>query len=538
MALGITRGQSMFNSNRKFTLLALVVLALSTTSVFAQEGELSSVSASSLPINVANAEQATQAEAVSEKDTETLISPSKAQVVAEENPSADASVESAPDGSATKTEEKPSDASVSPQTNEPADLPQSQNQADTPSASSDVHADTSVTVNTQSAPVDTQSAQDSSFDFDLKMKNVNASSTTEPVSADTPQQPNAEDSSEPEIPTNVQYTVDPLENLGNSVLSKLDEDLFSQMSQIEKSTTLLTLELRREKIRNEIEAQKAIRRKNAEDIERQKAEEKLRELERKKQIEAQVIREQQILADKEKLIEILKQRKLINAYMNQMLIMQQDWLKEKEGLYIQLAAAEEDKKAVIASFRQKLDRVLEASAKNIQVAEEAKANFERIVKGLKVRNEQLKKRIEADALIIKSAKSSLYLKSKSIEELKDRNAALLAAGKDALTNTQLDEALSSATEEEDDIPVLLSSEYAILGITGQADKMRVELIDSHGQSSSYMVGSVLPTGHIVSEIGSDFARFTRDDRDDFLYIGRSIDGVVPTLGLLKDAGSN
>ena len=221
-----------------------------------------------------------------------------------------------------------------------------------------------------------------------------------------------------------------------------------------------------------------------------------------------------------------------------MLIMQQDWLKEKEGLYIQLAAAEEDKKAVIASFKQKLDKVLEASAKNIQVAEEAKANFERIVKGLKTRNEQLKKRIEADALIIKNAKNSLYLKSQSIEALKDKNAALLAAGKDSSgLSAKLEEAVS-ATDEEDDTPFLLSSEYAILGITGQADKMSVELIDSNGQSSSYRVGSVLTTGHTVSEIGSDFARFTKDGRDDFLYIGRSIDGIIPTLGLIKDTEAN
>lgn len=63
---------------------------------------------------------------------------------------------------------------------------------------------------------------------------------------------------------------------------------------------------------------------------------------------------------------------------------------------------------------------------------------------MKARNEQLRKRVEADAQIIKNAKNSLYLKSQSIEELKDKNAAnaaVLAANAAAVS------AISSETEE-------------------------------------------------------------------------------------------
>lgn len=512
----------MLNSKRKSTLLTFAVLMLSSTVAFAQETELSSVNASDLPINVANPEQSDQDASVSEKGADTLISPSQAQ-----GSSSDSNSEA---GEIIASGEPKADVEI---------LPNSENQAESTIESHDnANASAPEQANESPRPENADLPQDDSFSFDLKMKNVNENPSDSSVTSNATEQSVNAANAEADIPTSVQYTVNPIENLSNSVLSKLDDDLFSQMSQIEKSMTLLTLELRREKIRNEIEAQKEIRRKSAEEAEKQRAEEKLRELERKKQVEAQVIKEQQILADKEKMIEVLKQRKLINAYMNQMLIMQQDWLKEKEGLYVQLAAVEADKKAVIASFKQKLDKVLEASAKNIQIAEEAKANFERIVKSLKTRNEQLKKRIEADALIIKNVKSNLYLKSKSIEELKDKNAALLAAGKESsMLSAKLEEAVSSS-EGEDETPFLLSSEYAILGITGQADKMYVELIDSNGQSSSYRVGSVLSTGHTVSEIGSDFARFTKDGRDDFLYIGRSIDGIIPTLGLIKDAEAN
>ena len=121
----------------------------------------------------------------------------------------------------------------------------------------------------------------------------------------------------------------------------------------------------------------------------------------------------------------MKQRKLLNAYMNQMLVNQQEWLKEKENLYAQISAMEEEKKELIELFKQRINKVLEASAKNIQVAEAARANFERIVKNLKARNEQLRKRVEADAQIIKNAKNSLYLKSQSIEELKDKMPQML-----------------------------------------------------------------------------------------------------------------
>lgn len=129
-------------------------------------------------------------------------------------------------------------------------------------------------------------------------------------------------------------------------------------------------------------------------------------MERQKKIEAQVLQEKQALLDKEQLFEVLKQRKLLNAYMNQMLVNQQEWLKEKENLYAQISAMEEEKKELIELFKQRINKVLEASAKNIQVAEAARANFERIVKNLKARNEQLRKRVEADAQIIKMPRTA------------------------------------------------------------------------------------------------------------------------------------
>ena len=481
MAHGIMRGQFMFNK-RNYLLLFLAVLAGATYSenVLSAQDNVASVSASALPINVASKTE----EATSNVDeAKKLVSPSQAKNVAPTN-----SVDTAKEN---KT-----------------------------------------------------ASQSSNFDFDLKMKSI--SKTTEKVSSESVKKETPEEEkkavesaitvSDADLPKDVQYKANPIDSLGNSILSQIDSDLFQQMSEIEKSTTLLTLELKREKLRNEIEAQKAVRQRSADERERLKEEQRLKDLEKQKQIEASLVREQQTLIDKKQLFEVLKQRKLLNAYMNSMLIAEQEWLKEKEELYARLAKAEQEKKDLVELFKTKIDSVLDVSTKNIQIAETAKANFERIVKGLKARNEQLRKRVEADARIIKSAKNSLYLNSRSIEELKEKNAehAANTAASLALAQAEVESLEAEALEEEIE---KLSAQYAILGITGRADSLTVEIIDKEGQSTKLKKGSILPTGHIVEEIGGDYAKFNFNDTVDYLYVGKGIDGFKPALNVVSSTNN-
>ena len=471
----------MFNK-RNYLLLFLAVLAGATYSenVLSAQDNVASVSASALPINVASKTE----EATSNVDeAKKLVSPSQAKNVAPTN-----SVDTAKEN---KT-----------------------------------------------------ASQSSNFDFDLKMKSI--SKTTEKVSSESVKKETPEEEkkavesaitvSDADLPKDVQYKANPIDSLGNSILSQIDSDLFQQMSEIEKSTTLLTLELKREKLRNEIEAQKAVRQRSADERERLKEEQRLKDLEKQKQIEASLVREQQTLIDKKQLFEVLKQRKLLNAYMNSMLIAEQEWLKEKEELYARLAKAEQEKKDLVELFKTKIDSVLDVSTKNIQIAETAKANFERIVKGLKARNEQLRKRVEADARIIKSAKNSLYLNSRSIEELKEKNAehAANTAASLALAQAEVESLEAEALEEEIE---KLSAQYAILGITGRADSLTVEIIDKEGQSTKLKKGSILPTGHIVEEIGGDYAKFNFNDTVDYLYVGKGIDGFKPALNVVSSTNN-
>ena len=466
---------------RKLLFLTFAGVIFCSEAVFAVDAQKKEVSidAAALPVNVSQTQAKAETVKADDVKANALVSPSQAQQIpaTQQEPSAK-------EISPTAIIEK-KDASVTPQAN-----PQEKKVAS---------------------------------DFDLKMK---TQATAGQVKEDDKKKSDTLD-----LPKNIQYTVDPVENLGNDVLSQMDSDLFTQMSEIEKSTTLLTLELRREKLRNEIEAQKAIRKKSAADLLKQQEEEKLKNLEKKKQIEARILQEKQLVLDKEKVLELLKQRKLLNAYMNEMLVQQQKWLKEKENLYAQLAAVEQEKKDLVALFKQRIDKVLEASNKNIQAAEVAKANFERIVKGLKTRNEQLRKRIEADAKIIKNAKNNLFIQAQSIEELKDKKNA------SSIDNATSDGvAAAPATDEnleEEAILKTLSSEYAILGITGRAGVMSADLIDKSGQSVSLKLGSTLPTGHVVNEIGADYVKFTRDGLDDFLYVGKTIDGIIPTMDVMS-----
>lgn len=492
----------MFSKDKKILLgLAIMAILFSPSFVYAAEAGIATVNPTDLPITDANMDKGSVS-AESDGKANALVSPSQAK--------------SATNAATKAVEALPAAAGEVKPVTENKETPV-------------------VKDNVAPAPISSTTTEKDDFNFDLKMKSLNAPNplAAQQVAAPAGSMPVKEELviKDEDLPTVIEYKTDPIENLGNSILSKIDSDLFTQMSEIEKSTTLLTLELRREKIRNEIEAQKAIRQKSIDERQRQLAEEKLKNLEKEKEIEARVLREEQALMDKEQLLEVLKQRKLLNAYMNYMLVEHQEWLKEKEALYAKLSEKENEKKELIALFKQKIDKLLEISTKNIQTAEAAKANFERIIKGLKARNEQLRKRIESDAKIIKNAQNSLYMKAQSLEELKEKNSAAAIEQAAASVEAQIEENLDTSNEVLNEEIVKLSSQFAILGISGRADTLSIEVIDVNGQLMSLKVGSSLSTGHVVTEIGPDFAKFSRNGLDEYLYIGKTIDGIIPTLGL-------
>lgn len=292
---------------------------------------------------------------------------------------------------------------------------------------------------------------------------------------------------------------------GEDILSKIDNDLFSQMSDIEKQTTLLTLELRREKIRNEIEAIKAQRTKALEEKAAAEEEKKRKALEWEKEQEAKVLREQQILKEKEIELEKLKQKKVLNAYMNRMLEQNQKWIAENAELYKQIREIEADRKSLVENFRKKLDTLNTMSNKAVQSANNAKGNHDRTLASLTAQNIQLKKRIEAEALAAKNRQQNPFANEGE-------------NNKNAVGTTSIDDKI---------VQVNISKEYAIMDITGKGNDLVAKLINKNGESFLARVGTVLQTGHSIEVITPSYIQFDRNGLKDYLYTSGSAMTMEP-----------
>lgn len=282
---------------------------------------------------------------------------------------------------------------------------------------------------------------------------------------------------------------------GDGVLSKINNDLFKQMSDIEKQTTLLTLELRREKIRNEIEAIKAQREKAFEEKLAAEEEKKRKEFEWKKEQEAKVLREQQLLKEKEIELEKIRQRKALNAYMNNMLEQKQKWIADNAEVYKQMRKVEEDRKLLAEGFKKKLENLTTLSNKMLQSANNAKSNHDRTLASLTAQNIQLKKRLEAEELAAKNRQQNPFAGENN-------------QGQNLPVNTSVDVKIA---------PVNIAKEYAIMEITGHGDNLVAKLINKDGESFLARKGTVLQTGHSIEDITPKYIQFDRNGLKDYLY---------------------
>jgi len=289
------------------------------------------------------------------------------------------------------------------------------------------------------------------------------------------------------------------ENFANSVLSKIDNDLFAQMSDIEKQTTLLTLELRREKLRSEIEAVKAQRTKAEEEkIAAQEAKER-QELEWQKEQELKIYKEQQLLKEKEIELEKIKQKKALVAYMNKMLEDKQKWINENAKLLKKLKEVENNRNEIAENFKDKLNNLVTLSNKFIQSVNSAKSNHDRTIASLTAQNIQLKKRLEAEVAAAQNAQQNPFSSSSSSDNI--------AIPQDETLEPQID----------------ITQEYAIMDITGKNNSLVAKLINKEGDAFLVRTGTVLQTGHSVEEITPSYIKFNKKGSRQFLYSGNSIE---------------
>ena len=251
----------------------------------------------------------------------------------------------------------------------------------------------------------------------------------------------------------------PFERFGNTILSKVDNSLFNQMSNIEKQTTILNLEYKREEVRSRIDALRMQRLKaKQEEAARLKEEEehlKNEENQRKvKEIEAQ-----EKLKKAEMELEKVRQARVLNEYMNEMLVVNQKWVEKNAALQAQVKELRDERKTLINGFEKQIADVRRAADMVLQKSEMAKSAHEKAVNSLEQQITNLKK--------------TILQSEETLQQIKNGNAA---------------NPFATGIEEN---AVDMSNEYAIMDITGKGKDIVAKILNKDGTTFIVHVGSML-----------------------------------------------
>lgn len=280
------------------------------------------------------------------------------------------------------------------------------------------------------------------------------------------------------------------EFFGDKIMSQVKEDLFSQMADIEKQTSLLSLELKREKIKNEIAAMHA-QRKRAIDEEKNKQQERERkQAEWEKEQERKLLEDQQKLKKLEIKFEKLRQERVLKAYKETMLKSNQEWIDYNARLYNQLIKEENRQNEVITQYKEYFKNLSE-KVKNVSaIAQQAKDKHNQEIAELQTKIAILQSKLEAE-------------KTKAVEY-----------------NTSESSGTPNpfALAEEESGPVKkIAEEYAIMEISGKGEKLIAKLINKNGGSFMVKPGTILNTGHVIEEITQTYIVATKGGKKDYLY---------------------
>lgn len=286
---------------------------------------------------------------------------------------------------------------------------------------------------------------------------------------------------------------------------EIDDEVFFRMSDLEKQTALLNLELRREKVKNEIEAIKN-QRKQAVVQEKEKEEEKRRkQIEWEKDQEQKVLQEQQALRELDIKFEKIRQEKLLNAYKNDMLTVHQEWIEHEGDLYKQIDDLREQKQGILDDAKNKLSSIkANISAVSARVPEMIK-HFEKELENKQTQITLLKSRIEAQE-----------------RELEKRNP--FAEGGNA-DNVATEAGAVEIAETPAALPLKLANMYAVMEIRGQNGELVAKLINQDGMPFYVKKGTLLQSGHEINEITSTYVRAEKEGLNDYLYFAAG--GILP-----------
>lgn len=275
------------------------------------------------------------------------------------------------------------------------------------------------------------------------------------------------------------------------ILSEVDNELFNQMSDIEKQTALLTLELRREKIRAEIDAMKAQRQKAIEEQKNMDADRENKRLAMEKELEQKIIAEQTKLRKIELAFEKLRQERLLTAYKEHMLQEEQKWIKSNQDIYDEIANQKKEQALWATKYKEKLQKLVSLSENVMQDAQIKMDSYKREVNDLQTQISILKARLEAQQ------------KTNPFGQEGGANAAGGQGGGKVMVPVKKS--------------INLGDLYVIMEIAGQRDDVSARLMNREGQTFLVKTGTKLKSGDVVKEITPTYIKTDHDGEEAFLY---------------------
>ena len=269
-------------------------------------------------------------------------------------------------------------------------------------------------------------------------------------------------------------------------MNQVKEDLFSQMADIEKQTSLLTLELKREEIKNKIAAIKAQRQKAVDEEFAKQKELERKQAEWEKAQERKLLEEQQKLKDLEIKYEKLRQERVLKAYKESMLKSNQEWVDYNSRLYNQLVKEEKTQADLIAKQKEYFKNLSAEILKANKAAQTAKEKYNTEIANLQTQVAILKSKLEAE--------------KNAFEESKKTGPNPFAL-----------------VDDENAPKIKLSEEYAIMEISGQGEQLIAKLINKKGGTFMVKPGTILNTGHVIEDITQTYISADKSGVKDYLY---------------------
>ena len=323
---------------------------------------------------------------------------------------------------------------------------------------------------------------------------------------------------EPQVPVLPEVSSEPVsksDELPAEFLSSeaFTGDLFSKMSDLEKKTTLMNLELRREKLQNEIEAVKNQRRQALQQEKQKEEEARLKALEKEKNLEKKLLEEQQKLRELDIKFETLRQEKLLGAYKNKMLEETQKWIDHDAGFYKQIADLRQSRIDFVSDMKDKMQKIKKEASL-------AHGTYISKMEAMKKEKDDLQQQIN----ILKER--IVFMEKQHEEELAaHRNPFAEGDGEASSSATEMSTTTAGASDIEPS-ETGLSQLYAVTEIRGKGDELIAKLINKNGTSFYVKKGTTLQSGHVIKEITSTYVMADRLGQNDYLYFAAG--GILPS----------